>query len=828
MPHQRAILEAYVEQAIDQPDVALQLPTGSGKTLVGLLIGEWRRRKYNEKVVYLCPTRQLVHQTASQADKNYGLDVLSFAGSAGDYLPADVAKYKSGQGIAVTTYNSLFNINPFFSDPDTVIVDDAHAAENYIASMWTLEIRPSEDAHKALHAAVCGVLKPHLSNIDYSRLVGLGDSSADASWVDKIPTPILCEIRDDLVEILEAHIGNSSLKYAWSKLKDHVDSCHLYVSANSILLRPLVPPTWAHPAFEKAKHRIFMSATLGEGGDLERLTGRQNITRLPVPKGFEVQGVGRRFFMFPGMSLDLQKSEDLRIQLMKVAGRSVVLAPSQAACDAIAEKVQKDLRYKIFSAEDIERSKAKFIGSDRAVAILAGRYDGIDFPRDECRLLSVDGLPRAMNAQERFMMSKMGAAVLFNERIQTRVLQAIGRCTRALQDYSAVYVTGVELQDYLADMKRQKFFHPELQAELAFGVEQSIDVDEKNFSENFRIFLANEREWAEANDQIVANTKEMERESFPAMDELSEAVKFEIRYQKAMWQSDYVAAFGEAKNVLGYLKAPELRGYRALWYYLSGSAAYLASEAGHAQLMVSAREQFGQAKKATNALPWLVKLARFSADDSVANLQDQDSVEQVEQLENFLCSIGILHEGNFATLEKKILEGLENPKEFEQAHRLIGEVLGFQSKKVESSGSPDPWWISKTTCLVFEDHADALPTSELNVTKARQVAGHPAWIKANSPETAELQIIPILISPVLKANEGAIPHLQEVRLWPLSDFRKWVKKALNVIRELRHTLNEPGDIVWRAEASQRLDAEGLTMTKIVATLNASPAIDFFS
>jgi hypothetical protein len=38
------------------------LPTGSGKTLVGLLIGEWLRRKNKERVVFLCPTRQLVNQ----------------------------------------------------------------------------------------------------------------------------------------------------------------------------------------------------------------------------------------------------------------------------------------------------------------------------------------------------------------------------------------------------------------------------------------------------------------------------------------------------------------------------------------------------------------------------------------------------------------------------------------------------------------------------------------------------------------------------------------------------------------------------------------------
>ena len=72
MSHQKEMLEVYVRDMVDNPDVALQLPTGSGKTLVGLLIAEWRRRKFGDRVVYLCPTRQIVHQTATQAQKKHG------------------------------------------------------------------------------------------------------------------------------------------------------------------------------------------------------------------------------------------------------------------------------------------------------------------------------------------------------------------------------------------------------------------------------------------------------------------------------------------------------------------------------------------------------------------------------------------------------------------------------------------------------------------------------------------------------------------------------------------------------------------------------------
>jgi hypothetical protein len=172
-----------------------------------------------------------------------------------------------------------------------------------------------------------------------------------------------------------------------------------------------------------------MSATLGKGGDLERLTGRKSIDRLEAPAGFKNAGVGRRFFIFPGLSLTGDETDGLRLGMQGRSGRSLILTPSDAQAKAHKTLVEEHLAdYEVFDKDDIELDKQPFVASAKAVAILANRFDGIDFPGDECRILCIDGLPKAMNAQERFIMSKMGATALFNERIQTRILQAVGRC----------------------------------------------------------------------------------------------------------------------------------------------------------------------------------------------------------------------------------------------------------------------------------------------------------------------------------------------------------------------------------------------------------------
>ena len=104
------------------------------------------------------------------------------------------------------------------------------------------------------------------------------------------------------------------------------------------------------------------------------------------------------------------------------AGRSLVLTPNNELAAEITEDVKSKLKYPVFSAADLESSKASFTSANPAVAVVANRYDGIDFPDEDCRLLFVEGLPRATNLQERFLMNRMGANLLFNERVQTRVL----------------------------------------------------------------------------------------------------------------------------------------------------------------------------------------------------------------------------------------------------------------------------------------------------------------------------------------------------------------------------------------------------------------------
>lgn len=830
MTHQREMLAAYGDHVVEDKDVALQLPTGSGKTLVGLLVAEWRRRKFKERVVYLCPTRQLVNQTVDQAQNRYGIDAIGFTGSKRDYPAAARSEYTTGSKIAITTYSSLFNVRPFFSNPDVVIIDDAHAAENYIAKMWSLEIPADNGAHAALHAAVSDLLRPHLSDQSHARLTGDWEQSSDSTWVDKLPSTVLQEIAPKLIAVLDSHSDASdAVRFCWPLLREHLQSCHMYLASREILIRPLIPPVWTHSPFANAKQRVYMSATLGAGGDLERLTGTASIKRLPAPEGFRSTGVGRRFFIFPGLSLEQEGCENLRLKMQGLAGRSVVLTPNDAAAAAIRDQVKQLDDFEVFSATDIEDSKEAFVAAEKAAAIMAGRFDGIDFPNDECRLLCLDGLPKATNSQERFLMSKMGAMALFNERLQTRVLQAAGRCTRALQDRSAVFVTGHELLEYLADDRNWTHFHPELQAELAFGVEQSRDVEMDDLLSNFKSFLANDNDWAEENARILNDAISHTQTPHPAMAALEDVVAHEVRYSKALWMGDADTALIEARAITAKLTAPELRGYRALWHYLTGAVVWSMSKAPNDRHQQAAREQFAEAMKAAPSVGWLARLAkaRSAKEAGESELVDEDAIAQVERLETALLAMGTTSDRSFEKLAKRILRNLGGPETFEEGQRELGELLGFVAGNDESDAAPDPWWLGETRGIVFEDHANGNPTTILGAEKAKQAAMHPEWVRENVPGTGDLDFSTILVTPCIKAGIGAKPALKNVLYWSIDDFQRWAKKAVQSVRELKAKLPPNGDLFWREEAKNRLHNEGLTLTTIVGNLKvASDVMEF--
>jgi hypothetical protein len=259
---------------------------------------------------------------------------------------------------------------------------------------------------------------------------------------------------------------------------------------------------------------------------------------------------------------------------------------------------------------------------------------------------------------------------------------------------------------------------------------------------------------------------------------------------------------------------------------MAGSAAWLAHKAGTSGMDAHARSQYTNAQKAAPSVSWLARLAQFQPATQVSGTADAALCAQIENLEAILEKLGTTHGRKYDEEEKLIATSImENASEkFELGHEHLGTLLGFKAGKEESTGSPDPWWVlSDELCLVFEDHSDASPTSTLDVTKARQVASHPNWVKERLKLPDSVKIFPVLVTPVAKAGRDAMTHLKDVYVWKLDEFRAWANTALRIIRELRRDFPGSGDLAWRAVAAEKFQSNGLDANSIVGGLVACAA-----
>lgn len=123
----------------DERDLVIKMNTGSGKTLVGLVL-LWSRLKEGQgPALYLCPNLHLVDQVRHEADR---LGITHVDVDQNNLFPPE---FYDSTGILITTVQKLFNGLSIFRvanrpnpiNVGTVLVDDAHACINIAREQFT-------------------------------------------------------------------------------------------------------------------------------------------------------------------------------------------------------------------------------------------------------------------------------------------------------------------------------------------------------------------------------------------------------------------------------------------------------------------------------------------------------------------------------------------------------------------------------------------------------------------------------------------------------------------------------------------------------------------
>jgi len=761
--HQDRVLEGYYQNHLQSKDLALELPTGTGKTLVGLLIAEYRRRALKERIVFLCPTKQLCCQVNEQA-RRYGIKTALLIGSQNEYNPALFYQYQQGKAIAITTYSGVFNTNPRIDDPEVIICDDAHAADNYIADLWTLSINSS--IHKELYTSIHRLLESVIpAHMNYHITTGV-TSQFDEYSVDLVSTiysyEYLVEIGQLLGEFAPQH---EDLKYSWRILSSHLEACSVYISPKTIEIRPIIPPTQSHQPFSEAKQRIYMSATLGEDGDIERVFGVKKIERLPIPEEWHKRSTGRRLILFPGQSSNLDPV-DTATEMLKKVDRALILVPDNKTLKQWEKNLPES--YTPIKSENIEQNLDNFtMCPDPSVLLLATRYDGIDLPGDDCRFMILDGEPSASGLQEIYMRTRLGASSQLNNRIRTRITQAMGRCTRDESDYSVVVILGDKLTKRCCTKTFTQGMHPELQAEIAFGLNNSTDNATANFVELSEALLNREPEWQEAEKEIRKQRDSFEKVSDSTAKALAKAMPHEIDYVYASWRGRHEEALSIANKIVEALEGgSDLKPYRAFWYHQTATSAFLAwKHSGNEAFKATTISYLEKAAASSSHITWLEKL-RFQVSG-----QSGKVVDEALPLQDWFLNIdGLLEEwgisgAKFATKLAEVQANIESKvfHTFESGLASLGRMLGAKIHQWKGEGAPDGLWIFGEWCaFVFEAKTDETPDHGISLKTVRQAGSHEVRVRADKLIPDFVPCFTVFISPRSTIDRVTIPHLKDI------------------------------------------------------------------
>ena len=764
-------LRDYIS-CVDDSDVALELPTGTGKTLVGLLIAEWRRRKSGEKVAYLTLTNQLAGQILDEA-ANLGIDCADLRGTKDTRSAAEEGKYLSAQAIGVTTYSNLFNVNPVIQSSDVIVFDDAHGGEQYLANMWTVRISSRE--HNDIYTEVVTAIRPALSDTQYSTI----DDESNFGVVELADCMAHPEILSQITATINT-VETPSIKYPWSIIRGHLSSCLILVSSTSVIIRPLLPPTHTHEPFSETTQRIYMSATLGGEGDLLRSYGVTNIKTIRA----QHPQWGKRYIFVPGLNVE---DDDVDHFISEVWNgmedrRALLLAPSFTASRSAFVSLSElmDPSPEKLEARDIENSLEPFTGYENVMLCLAGRYDGLDLPGDDCRLLIIVESPGSVGALERYQREHWKLGPLLRRRERTRLIQGMGRCTRDATDFAVIILTGQSLINSVTTPVVTKGLPGEIQRELSWGIAQG-EVAQDNIADLVEMVLgllsdADYRKDAnESLEDIDLPDTEMDPQSY------DDAAKYEVQFNQAFWQKNYSRAYDIARSAVDKISDPELTGYRAWWFFLASLAAHLFEDSDLENDCLKRARATGVN---SGYLDQLIRKRRIKlSEDEKGDKADL----QAEAIWNLIENWG-WQGPKFAGSIKEMLDNINNisePPKYHVGLDRLGKCLGAETIHCIEDGAPDMVWVFPEQCYTLEAKSDKKADGLLYKKDIQQAVGHPNWVVSNRGDVDKELIQPVIISPTKKIDGSAMPHVSGLNYISVDQIHDFAVHVSETITELR-------------------------------------------
>jgi hypothetical protein len=665
-------------------------------------------------------------------------------GPSEQWDPAELARFQQGKAVAVTNYHHIFNRTPRI-EAQTLVLDDAHTAEGPVADRWSLSFK--RESMRDAYFTVLNTINQELPKHHAEALLREDLDPVHRGRVEVVLPDGTASVRERLADVLPDLVADTNSWYAWDALGGSLETCLIYAAWSEILIRPFIAPTFTQEAFSGAEQRVYLSATLGAGGELERSFGLNSIERIPQPATWDREGSGRRYMLVPGAGRDGSDANRLIQEIVEKIERVLFLAPGEWRMERSAAVVIPDDIERLY-AKDIENGLEPFTAEERVALLLANRYDGIDLPGEACRLIVLSGLPSGTHLQERFLGDPLGARHAIGERIRTRITQGVGRATRSRRDTAVVILHGDDLIGFLSPTEERAVLRSELQAELelAFSI---AELPAKDVLESVDSFLGQDDDWKPSEEWLRSYAQDHASDEPPGAELLTNAAPHEVAAWREAWKGNYSGAATSAQLAAAALNHPSMKPYRTWWLALAASWSILADGPDAPRSHELGRE----AHLASQQLRWRPNFGTAPAEASEDQALELRAEVAVRWLRRWHQSSRM--ERKLVELEAGVTE--TDAKKFELAIEQLGELLGFEAERpAKQEAAPDGAWRDGTRqWVLWEAKSEELSGGEVSADEVRQANSHPDWVRHHYSWPEPEQIITVMVTPKEEVRASA-------------------------------------------------------------------------
>lgn len=651
----------------------IKMNTGSGKTVVGLIILQSCLNENCGPAVYVAPS-YLISQIEAEAQA-LGIKTTQ---------DEDSLEYLDKKSILIINVQKLFNGKSVFGLREynniqigSIIIDDVHACISDVEEQFSIKISQDSPGYSDLFALFSKSLKEQYSE----RYVDFFETSTSSR---SCPVPFWTwqENIDKVREIINEKLPEELKLFRYSLISDELALCSCFCSARAIEIIPPCIPVEKIRGFTNAKRRIFMTATLPDDSAFVSVMGL-NDDNFAIISPEKANDIGDRLILFPQLTTPSINDIDIRDAVYQMSKKNnvVVIVPSHKR--SLFWEEYSDV---IVDSSNLDSSVSLLKKSHVGLAVFVNKYEGIDLPNEACRILVIDGAPLLKNSKDLYEDYLDSESPHIWRKLIQKMEQGMGRGVRSNNDYSAIILMQRTLANVLFGNDAYKFFS---QATLAqFELSKTIwpnlqGKPIRDYAEVIEQILSRDEGWTSISKECLANVKYA---TTPQISPMVIAIRKSFNLAVQRRYSDAIEELRKIERTTNYL--PEkglLKQYVAQYQNFTNPA--LAQEVLLAALSDN---------------PLLIKPIQ-----GVQFQQQHTSLPQGEFLVNY-CNSNKLSPNKYLIKISALLDKLDFGvpfNQFEAALKELSFMLGIHSSRPESETGKGPdnfWAITPSVFLIIE------------------------------------------------------------------------------------------------------------------------------